>query len=114
MVKLLVRLFVNVIAIWLAAQLISGIELTGNLWQALIVALVFGIVNAVIKPILQFFSAPLIVITLGIFTLVINALLLLLTSWLTDALTVSSFLAAFLGALIISAISWAVGLILGD
>ena len=114
MVKLIIRLLVNALAIWLAAQLIDGIELTGNLWQALLVALIFGLINAVIKPILVFFSAPLIVVTLGIFTLVLNALLLLLTSWLTDALTVSGFWAALLGALVITAISWGLGLLLGD
>jgi putative membrane protein len=113
-VKFLIRLFVNAFAIWLAAQLIEGIELTGNLWQALLVALIFGLVNALIKPILEFFSAPLIVFTLGIFTLILNALLLLLTSWLTDALTISGFWAALLGAVVISVISWVLGLLLGD
>jgi putative membrane protein len=114
LVKLLIRLIVNAFAIWLAAQLIDGIELTGNLWQALLVALIFGFINAVIKPLLEFFSAPLIIVTLGIFTLVLNALLLLLTSWLTDALTVSGLWAAILGALVISIISWALGFLLGD
>jgi putative membrane protein len=114
LIKLLIRLLVNAFAIWLAAQLIDGIELTGNLWQALLVALILGLINAVIKPVLEFFSAPLIIVTLGIFTLILNALLLMLTSWLTDALTVSGIWAAFLGALVISFISWGLGLLLGD
>ena len=98
----------------MAAFFVDGIELSGTLWQVLLVALLFGLINALIKPLFQFFAAPLIVISLGLFTLLINAFLLWLTSLLTDTLVVSGFWPAFWGALIISGVSWALSFLLGD
>jgi putative membrane protein len=107
---LLLRLIINVAAIFVAAQLIDNISYTD--WLSLgLAALVLGLVNAVIRPIAIVLTLPLNIITLGLFTLVINALMLLLTSWLAGLLGigfhVEGFWGAFWGALIISLVSWA-------
>jgi len=100
-----VRLFVNALALWAAAELLEGITLAGGFGDVLWVALVFGLVNAVLKPILLLLALPVLFLTLGLFTLVINAGLLLLTGALTDALTVDGFVPALVGGLIISVVS---------
>lgn len=114
MVKLLIRLVINAVALWLAATIVGGIELSNNVLEILIVAIIFGLINALIKPFIKLISAPLIIATLGLFTLIINTFLLLLTSWLTDALQVDGLWPAFLGALIISVVSWLLSLFLAD
>ena len=100
-----VRLFANALALWAAAEILEGVHLAGGFTDVLWVALVFGLVNAFLKPIVMLLSLPLLFVTLGLFTLVINAGLLLLTDRLTDGFTVEGFGAAFLGALIISVVS---------
>lgn len=115
-----VRLIVNAVAIWLTALWVSGITITQAqtpLGQALVVgviALVFGLVNAFVKPIVQILSIPFYILTLGLFTLVVNALMLLLTSWLTGftqwGLTVDGFWTAVWGGLVISLVSWVLSL----
>ena len=114
----LLRLIINAVALLITAWLIPGIQLraagphpTPNDWVTLlIVALIFGVVNAVIRPILILLSLPLEIITLGLFIFVINAFMLLLTSWIAQGLglgfRVDKFLPALLGALIISIISF--------
>ncbi len=114
MIKLLIRLMVNALALWLTAAVVDGITLEGNFLQILLVALIFGLINALIKPLLKLIATPLIIVTLGLFTLLINAFLLWLTSLLTDVLTVQGFWAAILGALIISVVSWFLSLFLDD
>ncbi|MFE3293697.1 phage holin family protein [Rhodococcus sp. NPDC059234] len=113
----LVRLVINAIAIWLAAAWVNGIEIatsskgTGyDILVILFIALVFTVVNAFIKPFVQLLSLPLLILTLGLFTLVINALMLLLTSWITDStdfgISVDGFWTAVWGALIISVVNF--------
>ena len=81
------------------------------------VGLIFGLVNAVVKPIVKFFAFPLYILTLGLFTLVVNALMLMLTAWITShaawGLQVDSFGTAVVGALIISIVSWVLSLVVG-
>ncbi|MEX1258122.1 MAG: phage holin family protein, partial [Gemmatimonadota bacterium] len=86
MQNLVIRLFVNAVALWVAAQLVSGIQLTGDFWPIILVAAVFGLVNALIKPVALLLSLPFLIITLGLFTIVINALMLMLTAAIVDAL----------------------------
>jgi len=114
----LLRLIVNAVALLITAWVIPGIHLgaagphpTTNDWVTLlIVALIFGLVNAVIRPILILLSLPLEIITLGLFIFVINAFMLLLTSWIAQGMglgfRVDKFLAALLGALIVSIVSF--------
>jgi len=110
------RVLVNAIAIWLAQELLSGITVvddgttTGRVLVLVGVGLIFGLVNAVVKPIVKFFAFPLYVLTLGLFTLVVNALMLLLTAWISQQLSwglkVDTFRTAVIGALIISVVSF--------
>lgn len=120
--RFLVRLVVNSVAIWLTSLLLSGVSLTeGEGWDQLlvvaVVGLVFTLVNLVVKPIVHLFALPLTILTLGLFTFVINALMLLLTSWLTTSFTdwglfVDGFWWALLAGLIISIITWILNAIL--
>ncbi|HEU5168961.1 MAG TPA: phage holin family protein [Gemmatimonadales bacterium] len=114
---LIVRLLINAAALLVAVWLIPGMEFSGGPWKLLGVAAVFGIVNALVRPILTILSCPLIVITLGLFTLVINAVLLLLTAWLSRAwnlgFSVDGFLPALLGGLVIAVVSTILTLTVG-
>jgi putative membrane protein len=103
--KLLLRLAINAAALWIAAYFIHGIHIRGGLWALLIVAIVFGLVNALIKPIVKFFAFPFILLTLGLFTLVINTVLFGLTALLTQGLDIDGVVPAFLGSLVVSVVS---------
>lgn len=103
------RLIANAAALWVASYLLDGIHFDGS-WPGLVgVALVFGVVNTFIKPVLTVLSFPVQILTLGLFTFVINALLLMLTGWLATklglAFQVDGFVPALLGALIVSVVS---------
>jgi putative membrane protein len=115
---LLVRLLINAAALWVATRIVTGVTYSGALLPFLGVALVFGIVNAFIRPILKFVTFPLIILTFGIFALVVNGLMLWLTSSLSDTLGlgfhVSGFRAAFWGALVVSVISTLFGIFIHD
>ncbi len=104
--NLLLRFLINAVGLWLAARFIDGITLSDEITSILFVALVFGLVNAIVRPIALFLSLPALLLSLGLFILVVNAAMLGVTAWLTDSLAVDGFVPAFLGAVIISAISW--------
>jgi len=118
MTRLVIRWLINAAALWAAAELVSGIGYEG--WPALlIVALIFGLVNALIRPILKLLTCPLQMLTLGLFTIVINALMLMLTSWLAGQLNVPFWVSGFwphavLGALVVSAVSIVLSIFLKD
>ncbi len=107
--KFLIRLLVNAAALWVAIEIVPGVEYRGEWLSLLLVALVFGILNALLGPLLKLLTCPLLVLTLGFFTLIINAFLLWLTSAVSRSFglgfTVSGFWAAFLGALVVSVVS---------
>jgi putative membrane protein len=115
--SIIVRLLLNAAALFAAVRVVQGVRFDGTVLAFLGVALVFGVVNAVVKPVLALFSIPLLLLTLGLFTLVINALVLWMTAGLSGALGlgfhVDGFGAAFLGALVVSVVnvllSWFVG-----
>ena len=110
--RLIVSWFVNAVALALAAWLIPGISVTEDrAWVAVaVMAVIFGLVNALIRPLVKLLTCLINVFTLGLFTLVINALMLWLSSWIAGQLgvgfRVENFLAAFLGALLISVVSF--------
>lgn len=114
MKNFVIRLFVNALALSAAAYFVQGITLDGGFGPVLLVALVFGLVNAILKPIVMLVTLPLLFVTLGLFTLVINAGLLLLTARLTDALVVDGFGPAFWGALVVSIVSMLLSWLLDD
>jgi putative membrane protein len=103
--RLILKLLINAAALWAASEIVGGIDLQGDFWTILLVALVFGLVNTFIKPILKILSLPVIVFTLGLFLLVINAAMLALTAVITDALSIADFWSAVLGAVIITIVS---------
>ncbi len=112
---IIVRIVLNAVALAIAAALVSGIvvggdSITDQTITLLAVGAVFGVVNAVIKPVFQLLSLPLIILTLGLFTFVLNALLLMFTGWLAGLFNlpfeVNGFWSAFLGALIIGVVSF--------
>lgn len=120
---LLWRLAASALALWVASRLVDGVDVTattdgGTVATVALVAVVFGVVNAVVKPVVKLLALPLYVLTLGLVTFVVNGLLL----WLTGALAagldidfeVTGFWPAVLGALVVSAVSWAASLLLGD
>ena len=110
----LIRLFVNALALAAAAGLIDGIQMSGGFFDVLLVALVFGILNAILKPILLLFSLPLLIVTLGLFALVVNAGMLMITARIMDGFAVSGFWAALLGSLVISLVTMLLGGALKD
>ncbi|MEU9980369.1 phage holin family protein [Streptomyces sp. NPDC050856] len=123
MMNFLVKTIANAGALAVAIWLIAGITLTGEstgkkALSLILVALVFGVVNSLVKPVVKLLTLPLFILTLGLFTLVVNALMLLLTSWLADRLDlnfhVEGFWTAVLGALIIAVVSWVLDLVLPD
>ena len=107
--EFLVRLLVNAAALWVATRVVSGVTFTGDWLPFLGVALVFGVVNAFIRPVAKILTFPIILVTLGIFLFVINGLMLWLTSSLSAALglgfRVEGFWAAFWGALVVTIVS---------
>ena len=114
----LVRLLVNAAALWVATQVVSGVTFDGGPLPMLGVALVFGVVNALLRPVAKILTFPIIIVTLGIFALVINGLMLWLTSSLSSALGlgfhVSGFWAAFWGALVVSLVSLVLSMLIRD
>ena len=114
----LLRLLINAAALWVATQLVSGITYTGDGVSLLGVALVFGVLNVLIKPVLFLISLPFVILTLGLFTLVLNALMLLLTASVSDALglgfAVAGFEPALKGALVVTIVSFGLSLFVSD
>jgi putative membrane protein len=106
MMKLLIRLFINMVAILAIAYLFPGMVWVDSLWSALGAAFLLGIVNAVIRPIFILLTLPLTLVTLGLFLLVINALMLWLVAGLVGGFHVSGFWGAFFGSILISLVSW--------
>jgi putative membrane protein len=123
MMNFVVKTIANAGALAVAVWLLDKITLTGagtgkKVGTLLLVALIFGLVNFLVKPIVKLLSLPLLILTLGLFTLIVNALMLMLTSWLADKLDLSfhveGFWTAVLGGLIISIVSWALNMVLPD
>jgi putative membrane protein len=113
MTGFLLRWSINLLAMVIAGSLIPGIRIQ-NLGIGILAAGIFGIVNAVIRPVVLILTLPINLLTLGLFTLVINAAMLKLVAELVPGFEINSFGAAFLGALLISVISWTVNIFIGS
>jgi putative membrane protein len=107
--RFLIRLLINAAALWIATRLVSGITASSDPATFLVVALVFGLLNALVGPLLRMLTCPLMILTLGFFTFVINAVILLLTSAVAGrfglGFHVAGFWPAFWGALVVSIVS---------
>ncbi|MFF8461958.1 phage holin family protein [Streptomyces albidoflavus] len=123
MTNFLVKTLANAAALLVAVWLLNDITLTGHstgnkALTLIVVALIFGLVNFLVKPVVKVLTFPLFVLTLGLITLVVNALMLMLTSWLAGQFDLSfhvdGFWTAVLGGLIISVVSWALNVALPD
>jgi putative membrane protein len=122
-VRLIIRILASAVALAVAAALVDGISVgpgtdLERTLTLLGVAVIFGLVNAVVRPILRLLTFPLVVLTLGLFLLVLNALMLLLTEWIADqfdlAFRVDGFWSAVVGALIVSIVSFLINVVLPD
>jgi len=106
---MLLRLLINSAALWAAVRVVDGVSFNGDGRLLFVVALIFGILNVSLKPLMMVLSLPFLLLTLGLFTFVVNALLLMATSkvsgWLGLGFHVDGFLAAFVGALVVSLVS---------
>lgn len=126
MVNLAVKIAVNAVALWVAAVFVDGITLADDnttfaskFTTVLLVAVVFGIVNAVVKPIAKLLSFPAIILTLGLFTFIVNALMLQITEWVSGPLGLSFDIAHFfwdavVGALIVTVVSMVLNFVIPD
>ena len=111
---IIVRILINAAALWVAARIIDGITLSDEPLTILIVAAIFGVVNALVRPVVKLLTFPITLLTLGLFILVINAAMLQLTDWLSGGLDVRGWRAAILGGLVISVVSWLLSIVLPD
>lgn len=109
MKTLLIRWIINAIALWIAVLIVPGIRAPDSVVALAATAAIFGLVNTLIRPVFKILTCPLILLTLGLFTLIINALMLWLTSWIAGlfhlGFTVNGFFAALLGAIVVSIVS---------
>ena len=106
--RFVVTWFFNIVALWVAAELIDGIGYSGNEWVVVLAALVFSLVNIFVKPLVILFTLPLVILTLGLALFFVNLLMLYLTSWIVDDFKVESFGAAILATIIV----WVVNTVL--
>lgn len=115
--SILVSLLINAAALWVATEVVDGISFTGTVPTLVGVALVFGVLNVVVRPILKLLTFPFLILTLGLFIFVVNAVMLLLTSAASQALGlgfhVEGFVPALIGALVVSIISYGLSLFVG-
>jgi putative membrane protein len=112
MIGLWLRLLVVAFGLWLASELVPGIEVQG-LWTLLGAALLLGIVNAVVRPLLVILTLPITLLTLGLFLLVVNAAMLGLVAWMFDNFTIAGFWPAVLGSIVVSLTGWLASYFIG-
>lgn len=119
----LIRLAITAVALWITTLIVPGVEVSGrsgttSALTLVVVALIFGVVNAVLKPLIKVFGCVFYLLTLGLFALVVNALLFLLTDWIAQALDlpfkVDGFWAAFWGAIVVALVTWLISVIVPD
>ena len=120
---IIIRLVITAVSLWIATLVISGIELTtesvpGQIGTLLAVAVIFGVVNAVLRPIIKTVGCAFYIITLGLISLIVNALLFLLVGWIADrvglAFSINGFWSAFWGAIVVAVVSWILHVIIPD
>ncbi|MEU5944080.1 phage holin family protein [Micromonospora sp. NPDC047465] len=119
----LIRLAITAVALWITTLIVPGVEVTGrsgtdDALTLVVVALIFGVVNAVLKPLIKVFGCVFYLLTLGLFALVVNALLFLLTDRIARALDlpfqVDGFWAAFWGAIVMAVVTWLISVVVPD
>ena len=101
----LIRVVIVAAGLWVASKLVPGVSITEG-WSLLWAALILGIMNAIVRPVLIILTLPITILTLGLFILVINAAMFSLVAWMLDGMTVAGFWSAFFGALVVSITGW--------
>ena len=118
MLYLLIRLMVNAIALYVATRVVTGLTFDGHWTTLAMVALIFGLVNALVRPLIELLTCPLILLTLGLFTFIINAIMLMLTGWIADQANlgfhVNGFIAALIGAVVVTIVSFLLNLVVAE
>jgi putative membrane protein len=104
--RLLVRFACNAVALYVAAWALTGVTYGDKWWSLLIAAAVFTLVNMWLRPVVKLLSLPFIILTLGLFLLVVNTLMLYVTDWIVDDFEIRSFGAGVLAAIIVSVVNW--------
>lgn len=112
MLGFLLRLLIGALGLWLASELVPGVVVQGA-WTLLGAALLLGIVNAIVRPLLVILTLPITVVTLGLFLLVINAATLGLVAWMLDNFTIAGFWPALFGAIVVSVTGWLASYFIG-
>jgi putative membrane protein len=102
----LLRLIFNAVALYVTVSIVRGIELEGGVIQFLVAGLLFGALNAFLKPLLLFLSLPMIILTLGLFYFVLNGVILLVLSWILPYFSVSGLLPAVFGSLVMGIVNY--------
>jgi putative membrane protein len=119
MQRFLIRVAVSTFSVWIAVAVLSGLDFEGTFWNLVLIGLILGVINAAVKPIVTLLSLPFIVLTLGLFLLVVNWLMFAITVWLSGpdrldlGLTSTGFWSTFLGAALISVVSWLASVTIG-
>jgi putative membrane protein len=110
--KLIIRLLIASFAVWVAANVVPGVQIA-DFKTALIFAVILGLLNAIVKPILSLIALPITLLTLGLFSLVINGLMILLAANIVEGVVVSGLLSALLFSIVMTLVSWFLNLIAG-
>jgi putative membrane protein len=111
--RLLISLLLNTLALIITAYIVPGFQVA-NFQSALLAAIVLGVINTFIKPVLVFLTLPLTIVTLGLFIFVVNAIVLFLTSFFVNGLTINGWLPAILGAVVLSVVSTILSMLAGN
>lgn len=112
LIRLILRTLVGMAGLWLADRFVNGVNITGN-ETLLIAALIMGVVNAVVRPVVFVLTLPVTFLTLGLFLLVVNAAMFALTAWLLEGFSVDGLWPAVLGALVMGVINWIGHMVIG-
>jgi putative membrane protein len=112
MLGFILRLLIGALGLWLASELVPGVDVQGA-WTLLAAALLLGIVNAIVRPLLVILTLPITILTLGLFLLVINAATLGLVAWMLDSFTIAGFWPALFGAIVVSITGWLASYFIG-
>jgi putative membrane protein len=113
MIRLIARLLLTALGVMLVAYLVPGVAVAG-FWVAVIAALIIGLINALVRPVLQVLALPITILTLGLFSLIVNAACFGLAAWLVPGFTVAGFGPALWGALTMSVYGWVVNILITD
>ena len=107
---LIIQILLSAVAVYLSATLLPGVHVK-SFWTALLVAIVLGLLNALVKPVLQFLSFPITILTLGLFLFVINTIIILICSYLVSSFQVNGFWSALLFSIVLSIITWLLNIV---